>query len=314
MPGVIEVQGLRKAYGRRRGIVDVGFSVAEGEVFGFLGPNGAGKTTTIRCLLGFIRPDGGRATVLGLDAWADAPALHRRMAYLSGDPRYWGELTAERFFDFTGDLRGLPRGAWRPLAERLGADVTVPIRKLSHGNRQKVGLVQVFMGTEPVLVMDEPTTGLDPLMQREFLALVAEARAAGRTVFLSSHNLGEAERACDRVAIIREGRIVAVEAVEALPQRHVHAVDLVLAAPPAADTFGLPDVEVVAAAGADVRLLVRGDLNPLLGRLATLDVRGMAVSTPDLEDLFMAYYEADPADPSDPADPTPRAAGRDGAP
>ena len=294
MPNVIEVVGLTKSYGSRRGIVDVGFDVREGEVFGFLGPNGAGKTTTIRCLLGFIRPDAGRAAIHGLDAWADAPRLHRRMAYLSGDPRYWGELTAERFFDFVGDLRGLPRGAWRPLAERLDADASVPIKKLSHGNRQKVGLVQVFMGSEPLLVMDEPTTGFDPLMQREFLALVGEARAAGRTVFLSSHNLGEAERACDRVAIIREGRIVAIESVEALPSRHVHEVDLVLAEPPAADVFAMADVEIVATAGREVRLLVRGDLNELLRRLASLDVREMAVSTPDLEDVFMAYYEPAP--------------------
>ncbi len=291
MANVIEVAGLTRSYGTRRGIVDVDFEVREGEVLGFLGPNGAGKTTTIRCLLGFIRPDRGRATVFGLDVWVDAPALHRRLAYLSGDPRYWGELTAERFFDFVGGLRGLPRGAWRPLAERLGADTSVPIRKLSHGNRQKVGLVQVFMGDEPLLVMDEPTTGLDPLMQREFLALVGEAREAGRTIFLSSHNLSEAERACDRVAIIRDGRIVAIEAVETLPSRHIHAVDLVLAEPPTADAFALADVEVVEAAGREVRLLVRGDLNELLRRLAILDVREMAVARPDLEDVFMTYYE-----------------------
>ena len=267
MPDVIEVSALTRSYGKRRGIVDVGFAVGEGEVFGFLGPNGAGKTTTIRLLLGFLRPDAGRATVLGLDAWAQAPEVHARLAYLSGDPRYWGELTAERFFDFVGDLRGLRRGAWRSLAERL------------------------FMGDEPLLVMDEPTTGLDPLIQREFLALIAEARAAGRTVFLSSHNLGEAERACDRVAIIREGRIVAVETVDSLPRRHVHSVELVLAEPPAHGTFALPDVEVVAANGPDVRLLVRGDLNPLLRRLAALEVREMALATPDLEEVFLAYYE-----------------------
>jgi ABC-2 type transport system ATP-binding protein len=290
MPDVIEVAGLTKSYGARRGIADVGFMVGEGEVFGFLGPNGAGKTTTIRLLLGFIRPDAGRAAVFGLDAWADAPRLHRRMAYLSGDPRYWGELTAARHLDFVADLRGLPRGAWRPLAERLVLDAGVAIKKLSHGNRQKVGLVQVFMGSEPLLVMDEPTTGLDPLMQREFLALVAEVRAAGRTVFLSSHNLSEAERACDRVAIIREGRIVAVESVDTLPRRHVHTVELVLARPAAEGTFALADVDVVATNGAQVRLLVRGDLNPLLRRLGSLEVRDMAVTTPDLEEVFLTYY------------------------
>jgi ABC-2 type transport system ATP-binding protein len=290
MPDLIEVAGLTKSYGARRGIADVGFTVGEGEVFGFLGPNGAGKTTTIRLLLGFIRPDAGRAAIFGLDVWADAPRLHRRMAYLSGDPRYWGELTAARHLDFVADLRGLPTGAWRPLADRLALDTRVAIKKLSHGNRQKVGLVQVFMGSEPLLVMDEPTTGLDPLMQREFLALVAEARAAGRTVFLSSHNLSEAERACDRVAIIREGRIVAVESVDTLPRRHVHTVELVLARPAAEGTFDLADVDVVATNGAQVRLLVRGDLNPLLRRLGSVEVRDMAVTTPDLEEVFLTYY------------------------
>ena len=291
MAGAIHVESLTKSYGTRRGIADVGFAVREGEVFGFLGPNGAGKTTTIRLLLGFIRPDAGRAVIFGLDAWADAPGVHRSVAYLSGDPRYWGELTAGRHLEFVAGLRGLEKDTWRPLAERLVLDTGVSIRKLSHGNRQKVGLVQVFMGSEPLLVMDEPTTGLDPLMQREFLALVGEARAAGRTVFLSSHNLAEAERACDRVAIIREGRIVAIEEVGALSRRHVHSVDLVLTRPPSDNTFALPDVEVVESDGTDVRLVVRGDLNPLLRRLATVDVREMALATPDLEDVFLTYYE-----------------------
>jgi ABC-2 type transport system ATP-binding protein len=291
VPSAIEVEGLTKAYGTRRGIVEVGFAVREGEVFGFLGPNGAGKTTTIRLLLGFIHPDAGRATVFGLDAWAAAPRVHRRLAYLSGDPRYWGELTARHHLEFVAGLRGLAKDAWRCLAERLDLEAGVPIRRLSHGNRQKVGLVQVFMGSEPLLVLDEPTTGLDPLMQREFLALVSEARAAGRTIFLSSHNLAEAERACDRVAIIREGRVVAIEAVGALSRRHVHKVDLVLGRPPAEDTFALPDLEVVESHGTDVRLVVRGDLNPLLRRLGTVDVREMALATPDLEDVFLTYYE-----------------------
>ena len=291
MAGAIDVEGLTKSYGTRRAVSEVTFAVDEGEVFGFFGPDGAGKTTTIRLLLGFIRPDAGRATIFGLDAWAAAPHLHRRLAYLSGDPRYWGELTARRHLEFVAGLRGLPRDAWRPLAGRLEMEPDVPIRKLSHGNRQKVGLVQVFMGSEPLLVMDEPTTGLDPLMQREFLALVNEARAAGRTTFLSSHNLAEAERACDRVAIIREGRIVAIAAGGALSRRHVHAVNLVLARPVAGGTFALPDVEVVAPDGTDVRLLVRGDLNPLLRRLGTVEVSEMTVAAPDLEDVFLTYYE-----------------------
>jgi len=292
MTNVIEVAGLTKWYGRRRGIVEVSFEVAEGEVFGFLGPNGAGKTTTIRLLLGFLRPSAGRATVGGLDCWAAAPAVHRRVAYVGSEPGYLGDLNAGEQLDYLGALRGLRRGAWRALAERLELDPTVHIRKLSRGNRMKVGVVQAFMGHEPVLLMDEPTSGLDPLMQREFLALVAEARAAGRTVFLSSHNLPEVERACDRVGIIREGRLVDISTVSDLLGSHWRSINLVLEETPPAAVFELPNVEIVALTGREVHLMVRGDLNPLLGRIANLAVRDLAVTTPDIEDVFLRFYHA----------------------
>ncbi len=291
MVDAIDLRGLTRWYGKRRGVLDLGVTVVEGEVFGFLGPNGAGKTTTIRMLLGLIRPSAGSATIWGLDAWRDAPAIHRRLAHLGSDPGYLGELTAGQTLDHLGALRGLAGGAWRDLADRLELDPGVPIRKLSRGNRQKVGVVQAFMGNEPLLVMDEPSTGLDPLMQREFLALVAEARAAGRTVFLSSHNLTEVERSCDRVGIIRDGRLVKVATVAALVGDHTRAVNLVLARPAESGTFDLPNVTVLSSTGQDVHLMVRGDVNPLLRRLADLDVRDVAISTPDVEDLFFRYYD-----------------------
>jgi ABC-2 type transport system ATP-binding protein len=291
MSAVIETRGLTKYYGRRPGILDLGLDVQEGEVFGFLGPNGAGKTTTIRLLLGFIRPTSGNAAICGLDAWADAPAAHRSLAYASDDPAYLGELSAAATLDFLGRLRGLPPGSWRPVADRLELDAGVPVRKLSRGNRQKVSIAQVFMGHEPVLVMDEPTTGLDPLMQREFLSLVAEARAAGRTVFLSSHNLPEVERCCDRVGIVREGRLVAVRSVRDLLADHARSVNLVLGAPPPPGAFALPGVQVVAGAGQDVHLVVRGDPQALLRRIAELDVRDVTIATPDIEDVFLTFYE-----------------------
>jgi ABC-2 type transport system ATP-binding protein len=228
MTDIIEAFGLTKSYGTRRGIVDVSFAVREGEVFGFLGPNGAGKTTTIRTLLGLLRPNGGRASIFGLDVWADAPQLHDRLSYVGSDPGYLGELTAGEQLDYVAGLRGLPKGAWRGVAERFELDPTVQIRKLSRGNRQKVGVVQAFMGDAPLLVLDEPSSGLDPLMQREFLALVSEVRAAGRTVFLSSHNLPEVERSCDRVGIIREGRLIDISTVQALLAGHWRSVNLVL--------------------------------------------------------------------------------------
>ncbi len=290
MGAIIEAAGLTKSYGSRRGIVEVSFEVAEGEVFGFLGPNGAGKTTTIRTLLGFLRPTAGRARLFGLDVWGEAAAIHRRVAYLGSDPGYLGELSSADQLDYLARLRSLPAGAWHRLAERLELDPTVRVHKLSRGNRQKIGVVALFMGHEPLMVMDEPTTGLDPLMQREFLALVAEARGEGRTIFLSSHNLTEVERTCDRVAIIREGRLVDVSTVPELLGEHWRSVNLVLAAPAPQGAFELPNVEVVALTGREVHVMVQGDVNPLLRRIAALDVHDIAITTPDVEDLFLRYY------------------------
>ena len=293
MSSIVEASGLTKSYGTRRGISDVTFDVREGEVFGFLGPNGAGKTTTIRTLLGLLRPTAGRATIFGLDAWADAPRIHERLSYVGSDPAYLGELTAAEQLDYVGRLRRLPKGAWRAVAARLELDPSVQIRKLSRGNRQKVGVVQAFMGDAPLIVLDEPSSGLDPLMQREFLALVAEVRAAGRTVFLSSHNLPEVERSCDRVGIIREGSLIEISTVQALLAGHWRSVNLVVGAPPPQDAFDLPNVQVVSATARDVHLMVRGDLNPFLRRLAELDVHDLSITTPDIEDIFLRFYDRD---------------------
>lgn len=295
MSDVIEAVGLTKWYGRRRGVVDVTFGIREGEVFGFLGPNGAGKTTTIRLVLGLLRPTAGHVSVFGHDAWADAPSAHRRLAFATSDPAYLDELTAGEQLEYLGRLRGLPSHAWRSIAERLELDPSVPIRKLSRGNRQKVAVAQVFMGDEPLLVMDEPTSGLDPLMQREFLSLVAEARGAGRTAFLSSHNLVEVERACDRVGVIREGRIVELSTVGDLQASHWRSVSLVLGEPPPRCLFDLPDVRVVSASARDVHLMVRGDINPLLRALATIEVRDVSIATLEIEDVFLHFYDPDTA-------------------
>jgi ABC-2 type transport system ATP-binding protein len=298
----IEAVGLTKWYGKRRGIIEVDFDVREGEVFGFLGPNGAGKTTTIRLLLGLLRPSAGRSSVLGHDSWLEAPAAHAGLAYTSSDPAYLGQLSAGDQLDYMARLRGLATGAWRPIAERLELDPKVQVRKLSRGNRQKVGVVQAFMGEEPLLVMDEPTSGLDPLMQREFLTMVSEVRATGRTVFLSSHNLPEVERACDRVGIIRDGRLVDVSTVSELQASHWRSVNLVLAAPPPPGLFDLPNVRVVSATARDVHLMVQGDVNPLLRRLATIDVGDLSIATLEIEDVFLGYYTDAAAAPPEPAE------------
>ena len=289
---MIETAGLSKRYGSRRGIESVDISVGEGEVFGFLGPNGAGKTTMIRCLLGFLRPSAGRATIFGLDCWLQAAEAHRRLSFLPSEPGYLGELTSAEQLGHLAALRGLPPDAWRRLADRLELDPTVRIRQLSRGNRQKIGVVAAFMGDAPLLIMDEPTTGLDPLMQREFLGLVAEAKAAGRTVFLSSHNLPEVERSCDRVAIIRDGQIVQLSPVRELVDSHWRSINLVLAEPAPAGTFDLPNVRVISATAHDVHVMVLGAVNPILERIAGLDVQDIAIATPDIEDIFLRFYDA----------------------
>jgi ABC-2 type transport system ATP-binding protein len=292
MADAIVTHGLTRSYGSRRGIIDVDLSVEAGEVFGFLGPNGAGKTTTIRLLLGFLRPDSGSATVMGHDAWAEAALAHRSLVYLSSESGFLGELDAARQLDYLAGLRGLEPGAWRPLAERLELDPTVQLRKLSHGNRQKVGVIHAFMGHEPLIILDEPSTGLDPLVQREFLALVAEARADGRTVFLSSHNLPEVERSCDRVGIIREGRVVQVSPVGSLLAEHWRSVNVLVDSPAQVGIFDLPNVEIVSQSARDIHLMVRGDVRPLLARIARLDLRDVSITTPDIEDVFLRYYES----------------------
>ena len=290
MAGAIELRALTKYYGRRRGVIGLDVDVNEGEVFGFLGPNGAGKTTTIRLLIGLIRPTSGSARVFGFDTWRSSVEVHRRLAYLGSDPGYLGELTGRELLVHLARLRGLAPTAWQPLVDRLELDPAVPIRKLTRGNRQKVGVVQAFMGEEPLIVMDEPTTGLDPLIQRQFLGLVADARAAGRTVFLSSHNLPEVERSCDRVGIVREGRLTEISTVQALLSEHWRSVNLVLGAPAPTGLFDLPNVRVLAATEREVHLMVLGDVNPLLGRIARLDVHDIAITTPDIEDVFLRHY------------------------
>ena len=215
MPPVIETQGLTKQYGRYRGIVDVDMVVNQGEVFGFLGPNGAGKTTTIRVLLDLIRPSAGSARVFGIESSADPVAIHRRIGYLPGEWNLYDRLTGAETIRYFANLRGgADRAYVDQLVQRLDLDPSRRFREYSKGNKQKVGLVVALQHRPELLILDEPTSGLDPLIQQEFFALVREAKAEGRTVFLSSHIISEVERTCDRVAIIREGRIVRLDTVE----------------------------------------------------------------------------------------------------
>ena len=228
MTTVIHTEKLTKSYGTHRGIIDVNLDVLEGEAFGFLGPNGAGKTTMIRTLLDHIRPTGGRATIFGIETTVDPVAIHRRIGYLPGEFALYDKLTGGQTLDYFANLRGgVDRDYQADLVARLDVDPTRRFREYSKGNKQKIGLIIALQHRPDLLLLDEPTSGLDPLIQQEFYAVIREAKAEGRTVFLSSHILSEVERTCDRVAIIREGRLARVDRTDALRDLAHHQVELV---------------------------------------------------------------------------------------
>lgn len=293
MADVIVADRLTKFYGSRRGVVDLSFSVAPGEVFGYLGPNGAGKTTTIRLLLDLIRPTSGRAFLFGLDAHRDAVRIHARIGYLPGEFALYERMTGAEYLTYLANLRGgVPPERIRELVERLDVDPSARIRTLSHGNRQKIGLVQAFMHRPELLILDEPTQGLDPLVQQTFAALVEETRADGRTVFLSSHVMPEVERLCDRVGIIREGRLVAVEEIADLRAKQVRTLEIRFAEPIRPDAFeGVPGVREVRVNGETVRITVHGPMGAVIERAAAFEVLDLASHEPSLEEIFLTFYD-----------------------
>jgi ABC-2 type transport system ATP-binding protein len=294
---VIDVEHLSKSYGRRRGVDDLTFSVREGEIFGYLGPNGAGKTTTIRTLLDFIRPTSGRARVLGLDSRNDSIEIHRRIGYLPGEFGLYERLTGQEYLTFLGSLRGgVDERSTTDLAVRFDLDLTVRIRALSHGNRQKLALIQAFAHRPAVLILDEPTQGLDPLVQQAFYRLLHEIRDEGRTVFLSSHVLPEIERVCDRVGIIRDGRLAAIEDVDDLRLKQVRVLRFRFGEAPRPDLFsGLTGVSDVETTGDQVRVTVTGPVDEVLKRASGFEVVDLVSHEPSLEDIFLTFYGEDDA-------------------
>ncbi len=294
----IETFGLTKYYGRSRGIVDVTVSVKKGEIFGFLGPNGAGKTTTIRLLLDLIRPTQGRARVLGLDPRRDGVEVRRRVGYLPGELALYPHLTGRQLVEYSAYLRGrVPRSEVDRLVDRLEADLDRPIRSLSHGSRQKIGLVLAMMHRPELLILDEPTTGLDPLMQRVLYDLLEEVRGEGRTVFFSSHILPEVERLCDRVGILREGQLVAVETVSALKARALRRMDLVFDRPVDPRPFrSVPGVMQATLHGETLHVAVQGSLDPLIKLAAQHALVDIVTYEPSLEEVFLALYKGGEGD------------------
>ena len=287
----IEISGLAKTFGPTRALDGLDLSVRTGEVHGFLGPNGAGKTTTIRILLGLLRPDAGTARLLGGDPWADAVALHRRLAYVPGDVTLWPSLSGGEVIDLLGRLRGgLDPKRRAELLERFDLDPRKKARTYSKGNRQKVALIAALASDVELLLLDEPTAGLDPLMEASFREVILEEHHGGRTVLLSSHILAEVEALCDRVSIIRAGRIV--ESGTLADLRHLTRTSIAaeLASPPDG-LLQLPGVHDLEVDGVRVRLQVdAASLDGVLRQLTSVGVRSLTSQPPTLEELFLRHY------------------------
>lgn len=291
----IQVEGLTRFYGKNRGVDDLAFTVERGEIFGFLGPNGAGKTTTIRLLMGLIRPTRGSARIFGLDCWRDATAVKSHVGYVPGDARLYEGMTGAQFLDFLAGFRhGIDPARRRMLVERFDVDLSRKIKHLSKGNRQKIALIQAFMHDPPLLILDEPSSGLDPLMQRELLTFLREERTRGKTIFLSSHLLYEVEQVADRVGIIRDGRLVAVATIDELKRQRTRRMEVTFSAPvDLAQLTGIAGVQVLQSReeGRWVELGVSDGLPVLLRRLSELPVVDLVYAPPDLDSVFLGYYQ-----------------------
>ncbi|MBE3575471.1 MAG: ABC transporter ATP-binding protein [Firmicutes bacterium] len=290
----IELWNLRKEYRNGRGIHGLSLQVEQGEIFGFLGPNGAGKSTTIRTLLGLLTPDGGRAQVAGWDILRDSVAVRRVTGYLPSENALYTDLSGAENLRFALQVRGVSgTGRARELAERLGADLRPRLRNLSHGQRQKVAIVVALAHDPQVLILDEPTTGLDPLVQETFFSLLREEQARGKTIFISSHVLSEVEALCGRVAIIRDGVLVEVNQVEALRHSRVKRLDVAFVGTPP-NVAAWPGVRKVCQDGQRVRFAYHGQILPLLRLLAAEEITDLTVNDPSLEEVFRAFYQNGP--------------------
>jgi ABC-2 type transport system ATP-binding protein len=292
MTDVISTEQLTKSYGSHRGIADIDLVIRENEVFGFLGPNGAGKTTTIRTLLDLIHPTSGRALVFGIETSVDPVAIHRRIGYLPGEFALYDRLTGGQTLQYFANLRGgVDRSYQRSLIERFEIDPTRRFKEYSKGNKQKIGLVAALQHRPDLLILDEPTSGLDPLVQQTFFEVIGEAKAEGRTVFMSSHVLSEIEKTCDRVAIIRDGRLVKVDRVDALRDLAAHQVELRFIGPVPAEAFErIEGVSNVVAEDHLLRMHVTGPIAPVVKEAARFELADFVSREPSLEETFLAQY------------------------
>ena len=287
--------GLTKSYGKHRGIVDVTMAVKEGEVFGFIGPNGAGKSTTIRCLMGLIHPTRGSASILGMDVTREAHRVAKVVGYLPAEAEYYDRMTVGELLSYSARFYGLSLdGRAKRLMERFEVDPRRSFSDLSSGNKRKVAIVQCLIHRPRLLVLDEPSGGLDPLMQARLYDTLREELESGTTIFLSSHVLSEVQRVCRRVAIIKDGKIIAIEDIATLRGRHLSRVHVDWRGPIRPEALGLPEELTVRAREDGFDLLYSGDMNALLQAISRHPIERLTIEEPSLEEIFMHYYEPEP--------------------
>ncbi|GMB08110.1 ABC-2 type transport system ATP-binding protein [Thermolongibacillus altinsuensis] len=288
---IVDIKNLTKTYNKNRGIINLTFSIEEGEIFGFIGPNGAGKSTTIRTLLNFIYPTSGSATVFGKDIVKDSKEIRQNVGYLPSEIHYYDDMRVIDLLKYSaGFYKKFNPNRMKELAERLDLDLHKKIEDLSFGNRKKVGIVQALLHGPKLLILDEPTSGLDPLMQNTFFELLLEERKKGTTIFFSSHILSEVQKLCDRVAIIKEGELVKVETIENLTKKNLKYITITFEQTEPMD-LKLDGIVKKEVNGNEMTLLYSGDMKALLNQLNALPVKDLLIQEPTLEEVFMHYYE-----------------------
>lgn len=294
MSNVIEVKDLTKDYGHGKGIFNVNLSVKQGEVFGFLGPNGAGKTTTIRNLMGFIRPDNGSCSIAGFDCYQNAAKIQENLGYLAGEIAFLDDLNGKQLLNFIAAMKGIKdKSRIQELMELFELNPAGRIKKMSKGMKQKIGIICAFMGDPEVIILDEPTSGLDPLMQNRFVDLILEEKKKGKTIFMSSHIFEEIERTCDRTAIIKDSKIVAIEDMNTLKEKKSKSYIVTFRSLEEAEAFQKENYKIIEMNENKVTVGIKGNVLPFLKTIANYDVKDLDVKVQTLEDIFLHFYGGD---------------------